>query len=119
MEEAVFFLFFFESYKSAFHGMGFPTVYDMTLTNELQLLIILEPRTDIWVGQVVDGSRQILFEISLTWAFQWYMTRPNIMNLVILGPWANFQVGEEVGGASQFLLALKHSRSVVELLYLI
>ena len=99
--------------------MGFPTVYDMTLTNELQLLIILEPRTDIWVGQVVDGSRQILFEISLTWAFQWYMTRPNIMNLVILGPWANFQVGEEVGGASQFLLALKHSRSVVELLYMI
>ena len=99
--------------------MGFPTVYDMTLTNELQLLIILEPRTDIWVGQVVDGSRQILFEISLTWAFQWYMTRPNIMNFVILGPWANFQVGEEMGGGSQFLLALKHSPSVVELLYLI
>ena len=57
--------------------MGFPTVYDMTLTNELQLLIILEPRTDIWVGQVVDESHQIPFEISLTWAFQWYMTRPN------------------------------------------
>ena len=41
--------------------MGFPTVYETTILNKHQVLVIFGPKTKFWVGQEVQGAGKKIF----------------------------------------------------------
>ena len=86
---------------SAFSAAGFPMVYNTTILNEHPFLLIFRHATRKWVGL---EKHFFLFKISFPWAFQWYdMTILSEHPFLLI-----FGVGQEVGGARQNILFLKH-----------